>query len=257
MLTLRNARSLVKSIEMQSGLQLEMKCKLFCLLPFEKCIVLWGYNERWNTQGVWQQRQSHFLIKAALRFEATLQTGLSYNRFLETPWSWGNISCRRPSSSAAAYYPSTMYTQTRGPHSEFVSTHTWTVQSKRISVLCSHTTKGISLLFKFMYWALYNIFNFTLFYLWALKTLYHLWQTALFRTFSVMYDHTFPNLQITRSDIMPCLKWAVSLVIAYGHLKSSSEVCACIYLLTYLLYHSRGYFTKSDTKPKRNGQSTW
>ena len=33
-----------------------------------------------------------------------------------------------------------------------------------------------------------------------------------------MYDHTFLNMQITRSDIRPHKKWAVSLVIAYGHL---------------------------------------
>ena len=48
MLTLRNARSLAKSMEMPSGPQLAMKCrsKLFCLLPFEKCIVLQGYNGR-------------------------------------------------------------------------------------------------------------------------------------------------------------------------------------------------------------------
>ena len=32
-----------------------------------------------------------------------------------------------------------------------------------------------------------------------------------------MYDHTFWNLQITRSDIRPHIKWAVSLMIAYGH----------------------------------------
>ena len=37
------------------------------------------------------------------------------------------------------------------------------------------------------------------------------------RTFSAMYDHTFLNSQITRSDIRPHIKWAVSLVIAYGH----------------------------------------
>ena len=37
------------------------------------------------------------------------------------------------------------------------------------------------------------------------------------RTFSVMYDHTFLNLQITRSDIRPYIKWTVSLVIAYSH----------------------------------------
>ena len=34
----------------------------------------------------------------------------------------------------------------------------------------------------------------------------------------VMYDHTFFfNLQIARSDIKPHIKWAVSLVFAYGH----------------------------------------
>ena len=51
---MRNARSLVKSIEMPSGLQLAMKGKLFCLLHFEKCIVLRGYNECWNTYRVWR-----------------------------------------------------------------------------------------------------------------------------------------------------------------------------------------------------------
>ena len=37
------------------------------------------------------------------------------------------------------------------------------------------------------------------------------------RTFCVMYDHTFLNLQITGSDIRQHIKWVVSLVIAYGH----------------------------------------
>ena len=32
-----------------------------------------------------------------------------------------------------------------------------------------------------------------------------------------MYDRTFLNLQITRSDIRPHIKLAVSLVIACGH----------------------------------------
>ena len=32
-----------------------------------------------------------------------------------------------------------------------------------------------------------------------------------------MYHNTFLNLQITRSDIKPHTKWAVSLVIADGH----------------------------------------
>ena len=35
--------------------------------------------------------------------------------------------------------------------------------------------------------------------------------------FGVMYDHTFLNLKIARSDISPHIKWAVSLVFAYGH----------------------------------------
>ena len=30
---------------MPTGLQLAMKGQLFCLPPFEKCIVLTGYNE--------------------------------------------------------------------------------------------------------------------------------------------------------------------------------------------------------------------
>ena len=36
-----------------------MKGQLFCLLPFETCIVLRGYNERWHTQLVWRERQSN------------------------------------------------------------------------------------------------------------------------------------------------------------------------------------------------------
>ena len=38
------------------------------------------------------------------------------------------------------------------------------------------------------------------------------------RTFGVMYDHTFyKQVQISRSDIRPHMKWVVSLTIAYGH----------------------------------------
>ena len=37
--------------------------------------------------------------------------------------------------------------------------------------------------------------------------------SVLSKDIGVMFDHTFPNLQITKSDIT----WAVSLVIAYGH----------------------------------------
>ena len=36
------------------------------------------------------------------------------------------------------------------------------------------------------------------------------------RPFGVMYGHTFLNLQVTRSDIRPHIKWVVSLVIAYA-----------------------------------------
>ena len=33
-----------------------------------------------------------------------------------------------------------------------------------------------------------------------------------------MYDHTcFQNLQIAKSNISPHIRWAVSLVFAYGH----------------------------------------
>ena len=43
---------------------------------------------------------------------------------------------------------------------------------------------------------------------------------GLSEDFAVIYDHTlFVNLQITRSDIRPQVKWAVNLVIAEGHFK--------------------------------------
>ena len=45
------------------------------------------------------------------------------------------------------------------------------------------------------------------------------------------------NLQITRSDIRPHIKWAVSRVIAYGHFNFSSGVCVGMYGLTYSLDH--------------------
>ena len=43
------------------------------------------------------------------------------------------------------------------------------------------------------------------------------WSQVSVRTFGVMYDHIYLNLQITRSDIGPHIKWAVSLVFTYGH----------------------------------------
>ena len=51
------------------------------------------------------------------------------------------------------------------------------------------------------------------------------------RTFGVMYNHTFLNLQITKSDI---IKWAVSLVIAYGNFNlGGGGCCVGIYGLRY------------------------
>ena len=50
----------------------------------------------------------------------------------------------------------------------------------------------------------------------------------------------FLNLQITRSDIRPHIKWAVSLMIAYGHFNLPQGfvwVCG----LTCSLYHPQGY----------------
>ena len=42
--------------------------------------------------------------------------------------------------------------------------------------------------------------------------------TVSVRTLGVMHDHTlFLHLQITIADIRAHLKWAVNLVIAYGH----------------------------------------
>ena len=50
----------------------------------------------------------------------------------------------------------------------------------------------------------------------------------------------FLNLQITRSDIRPHIKWTASLVIAYGHFnlpRGFVWICVGMYVLTYSLYH--------------------
>ena len=57
-----------------------------------------------------------------------------------------------------------------------------------------------------------------------------------------MYDHTFLNWQITRSDIRPDTKWAISLLIAYGYFNHPQGFYVGIYGLTYSLYHPRGEF---------------
>ena len=56
-------------------------------------------------------------------------------------------------------------------------------------------------------------------------------------TFGVMFDHTFfLKSQITRSDIRPHIKWAVSLVIAYGHFNlPQGFVWACMGSHTYFI----------------------
>ena len=38
-----------------------------------------------------------------------------------------------------------------------------------------------------------------------------------------MHDHNFLNLQIARSDIRAHIKWAVSLLIVYGHFNLPQE----------------------------------
>ena len=62
------------------------------------------------------------------------------------------------------------------------------------------------------------------------------------------------NLQITTSDIMPHIKLAVSLVIAYGYFNLNrclcGYVCVDMYMLTYALYHTRrGNITVAVTLP--------
>ena len=62
------------------------------------------------------------------------------------------------------------------------------------------------------------------------------------RTFSVMYDHTFyKQVQISRSDIRPHTKWAVSLVIL--HMVTSiflRGLCGYIWVNIFTLSPQRG-----------------
>ena len=59
------------------------------------------------------------------------------------------------------------------------------------------------------------------------------WGWVSVRTFSVMYDHTLLNLQITNSDIRPHIKWAGNLVMAYGYYNRPQGF---VYELTHSLY---------------------
>ena len=60
-------------------------------------------------------------------------------------------------------------------------------------------------------------------------------------TIGVMYYYTCLNFQITRLDIRPRIKWAVSLVIACMVTLIFLNVCVGMYGLTHSLYHSRGF----------------
>ena len=58
---------------------------------------------------------------------------------------------------------------------------------------------------------------------------------------SCMTMHTFLNLQITRSDIKPHIKWDISLVTAYDHFNLPlGFVCVGMCGLTHSFYHPRG-----------------
>ena len=48
-----------------------------------------------------------------------------------------------------------------------------------------------------------------------------------------MYDHTLQGLQITKLEIKPQIKWAVSLVIADGHFNIPHGF-VCVNILTLL-----------------------
>ena len=50
----------------------------------------------------------------------------------------------------------------------------------------------------------------------------------------------FLNLQITKSDMRPHIKLAVSLVIAYGDFNLPQGFCVGMYELTHSLYHPEG-----------------
>ena len=61
-----------------------------------------------------------------------------------------------------------------------------------------------------------------------------------------MYDHTFLSLQITRSDVRPHIKWAVSLVIADDHLIFLMGLCGYVWVNILTLSPSRGDRKEDD-----------
>ena len=58
-----------------------------------------------------------------------------------------------------------------------------------------------------------------------------------------MSDHTFQNLQITRTDFRPHIKWAVSMVIAYGYFNlPQGFVWVCMGTHTHFITPGDGFF---------------
>ena len=73
------------------------------------------------------------------------------------------------------------------------------------------------------------------------------------RTFGVIYDHNFLNLQITRSDIRPHIKWAVSLGTAYGDF-NLPQGFVWVNILTLSLPRVAKLGSRQVAKLKRSGQ---
>ena len=78
------------------------------------------------------------------------------------------------------------------------------------------------------------------------------------RTFGLMYDHTFfLRLQITRSGIRPHQKWAVSLVIAYGHFNLPwGFVWVCMGQYTRFSNPKGGYIETTGERESEQGGDT-
>ena len=66
-----------------------------------------------------------------------------------------------------------------------------------------------------------------------------------------MCDHTFINLQFTKSDIRPHIKCFVSLVIAYGYFNLPQGfvwvgLCMSRYVQDYIIFHGQNICHLSD-----------
>ena len=73
-----------------------------------------------------------------------------------------------------------------------------------------------------------------------------------------MYDHTFLNLQITRSDIKPHIKWAVSLVISYGYFNLPQDLCGYVWvnILTLSPLRVKIYIKIEERERQNNAELT-